>query len=140
MRRAPETYGTAGYVQLPSNAIENVQSPPTAFDATLALEDQTFAGLLDGEDPCALYDEYVRGFDDVPTLTDPVALPPPRLVPPEFRLGERKDIRKRAREDAATLRETNAREQAHLYDEYLEPSAKKPKRGKRRKKRQRRSK
>jgi hypothetical protein len=112
----------------------------TAFGETLALDDQTFAGSPRVADECALYDEYVRGFDDVPTLTDPVALPPPRIVPPEFRLGERKNIRRHAREDAEALRETSAREQAELYAEYSEPTAKKTKRGKRRKKGQRRKK
>ena len=102
-----------------------------AFDETLALEDQTFAGLLESaEDDCALYDEYVRGFDDVPTLTDPVVVPPPRIAPPDFRFGERKDIRKHARQDAVTMREHNARELAEMYIEYAEPAATKPKAGK----------
>jgi hypothetical protein len=114
--------------------------PAAAYDETLALEDQTFAAVLDFGHECALYDEYVRGFDDIPTLTDPVRVPPPRIAPPEFQLGERKDIRKHAREDAETLRETSAREQAKMYGEYVEPSAKKPRNAKPRKKRQRRKK
>jgi hypothetical protein len=98
-----------------------------AFDQTLALEDQTFAGLFEyAEDDCALYDEYLRGFDDVPTLTDPVAVPPPRILPPEFRLGERKDFRKKPREDADTLREVNSREREEMYREYLQPATAKP--------------
>jgi hypothetical protein len=112
----------------------------TPFDETLALEDQTFAALLHFGHDYALYDEYVRGFDDVPTLTDPVLVPPPRIAPPQFQLGERKDIRKHAREDAETLRETSAREQAEMYGEYAEPGAKKAKTSKPRKKRQRRKK
>jgi hypothetical protein len=106
-----------------------------AFDETLALEDQTFAGLL-ARDDCALYDEYLSGFDDIPVLLDLVALPPPRIVPPEFRLGERKDVRKHSREDAETRRESKARELEEMYREYAAPAAKKPT-AKRKRKRQR---
>ena len=112
-----------------------------AFDETLALEDQTFAGLLEStEDDRALYDEYVRGFDDVPTLTDPVGGPPPRIAPPDFRFGERKDIRKHVRPDAVTIRERNARDLERMYSEYVDPVANGPKTAKRKKRRQRRKK
>jgi hypothetical protein len=99
-----------------------------------ARADRTSAAVPGHDDPFALYDEYVRGFDDIPTLTDPIAIPPPRVLPPEFRLGERKDVRKHEREDAATLREKSAREQAKLYEEYLDPGTTRPKNGKRRQK------
>jgi hypothetical protein len=95
------------------------------------------------QDDCALYDEYVRGFDDVPTLTDPVALPPPRLAPPDFRFGERKDVRRHARQDAVTIREQCSRELEAMYAEYVEPgvpAAKGRKSATRKRKRQRRKK
>lgn len=76
---------------------------------------------IDGE--IARYEEYVTGLDDLPILTDPVAIPPPRLAPPDFRLGERRDARRHPREDGATARESASREQASLYDEYLLPVA-----------------
>lgn len=93
------------------------------FDETIALEDQTFVGLHELPDERALYEEYLRGFDDVPTLTDPVALPPPRRQPPDFRFGERKDVRKNAREDAETLRESRLRELEEMYSQYVRPEA-----------------
>ncbi len=94
-----------------------------SFDETLALEDQTFAGILEyREDELSLYDEYVRGFDDVPTLTDPVALPSRRL-PPDFRTGERNDVRKRPREDRDAVRERETQELDALYREYADPTS-----------------
>ena len=93
-----------------------------SFDETIALEDQTFVGLHELPDERALYEEYLRGFDDVPTLTDPVALPPPRRLPPDFRFGERKDARKQVREDAETLRGSRLRELGEMYSEYVQPT------------------
>jgi hypothetical protein len=65
----------------------------------------------------------VRGFDDIPVLRDPVIVPPRRVAPPEFRLGERKDVRRHAREDAEARREANARELEKMYVEYVQPEA-----------------
>jgi hypothetical protein len=69
----------------------------------------------------ALYEEYVADLDDLPILTDPVAIPAPRATPPDFRRGERRDVRRHPREDGITAREHAAHELAALYDEYLEP-------------------
>ena len=86
----------------------------------------------------ALYDEYVRGFDDVPTLLDAVGAPPRRAVQPDFRRGERPDQRKAPRLDAQELRDANTAELERAYREYEHPeqagtAAKKPKRNKPRK-------
>jgi hypothetical protein len=69
-------------------------------------------------DDFSVYEEYVRGFDDVPVLQDAVHAPPRRRPPPDFRRGERRDARKEARPDAYTTREQNAAELALLYGEY----------------------
>jgi hypothetical protein len=99
------------------------KGPGAAFDETLALDDQTFADLVSPifiePDDRELYEEYVRGFDDVPTLSDAVALPPRRALPPDFRRGERKDARKRPREDSRAAAEARARELEYLYGEYV---------------------
>jgi hypothetical protein len=107
-----------------------------SFDETLALEDQTFVGLL-AADGCALYDEYVSGFDDVPTLLDSVS-GPTRIAPPEFRFGERKDVRKVPREDATSVRSASACTLEGLYREYAELPAARPTASKRKKKRKKR--
>jgi hypothetical protein len=69
-------------------------------------------------DDFSVYEEYVRGFDDVPVLQDAVHAPPRPRPPPDFRRGERRDARKEARPDAYAVREDNAAELARLYGEY----------------------
>ncbi|HET7131410.1 MAG TPA: hypothetical protein VFJ95_04145, partial [Gammaproteobacteria bacterium] len=110
------------------------QAPP---EVIAALEAQ--AQLLRPELDHAVYDEYVRGFDDVPTLLDVVGSPPRRVVQPDFRRGERPDRRKEPRLDALTEREARGAELEQLYQEYARPDSKpstaraadkKPKRGK----------
>jgi hypothetical protein len=74
-----------------------------------------------GETEHSVYDEYVRGFDDVPTLLDAVGPPPPRRHAPDFRQGERPDLRREPRVDARALRETKAADLERAYVEYLRP-------------------
>ena len=83
----------------------------------------------------AAYDEYLRGFDDIPVLQDAVRIPPPRLRQPEFRRGERPDARQAQRPDAYSLREGTVAEIEFLYREYTQPApvARTPKRKKRQK-------
>jgi hypothetical protein len=69
----------------------------------------------------ALYDEYVRGFNDVPTLHDAVALPPRRAAQPDFRRGERPDQRRERRRDAREQRDANLAELEQSYREYELP-------------------
>jgi hypothetical protein len=81
------------------------------------------------------YDEYLRGFDDIPVLQDAVTIPPPRNRQPEFRRGERRDARQEQRPDAYSLREATLAEIELLYREYTQPApaARPPKRKKRQK-------
>ncbi len=65
------------------------------------------------------YQEYVRSLDEVPVLVD-VVQEPPRVVVRDFRLGQRPDVRKAPRADAAVLREQHAAEVARRYAEYAE--------------------
>lgn len=65
------------------------------------------------------YEEYVRSLDELPLLVDVVEEPPRRPVR-EFRFGQRPDLRKAPREDAAELRERHDRETAALYAEYVD--------------------
>jgi hypothetical protein len=89
----------------------------------------------------ALYDEYVRGFDEVPVLRDAVALPPRRSPQPDFRKGERPDKRAEARPDPYSAREVRLAETETLYAEYLDPAAARPKpKRKRKRKRKRKTK
>lgn len=83
-----------------------------------------------GEEPSnhALYEEYVRGFDDVPVLEDVVSAPPRRPAQPNFVRGERRNARKQERPDGYTVRKANLAEIETLYDEYLEPTHARPKR------------
>jgi hypothetical protein len=67
------------------------------------------------------YDEYVRGFEIVPVLRDAVRMPAQPAPEPDFRLGERPDVRREPRPDPYTLRETKCAELARLYDEYARP-------------------
>jgi hypothetical protein len=69
-------------------------------------------------DDFSVYEEYVRGFDDVPVLQDAVHAPPRPRPAPDFRRGERRDARKEARPDAYIAREQNAAELARHYGEY----------------------
>jgi len=66
----------------------------------------------------AAYAEYVRGFDDIPVLSDAVHAPPKPRPAPDFRRGERPDVRKEPRPDSYTLREALGAELASLYAEY----------------------
>jgi hypothetical protein len=69
----------------------------------------------------SLYDEYVRGFDEVPVLNDAVSVPPrpPRL--PSFVRGERRSWRNEERPDSYWLREASRAELEQLYREYAAP-------------------
>ena len=79
--------------------------------------------LLAGEEPGdrAHYDEYVRGFDEVPILDDAVTIPPRRPTPPSFVRGERRNLRKQERPDGYSQREANMAVLEQLYREYLDP-------------------
>jgi len=81
----------------------------------------------------AAYEEYLRGFDDVPVLQDVVRIPPPRPKQPDFRRGERRDVRQEPRADSYSAREATLAELASLYSEYTQPApvASQPKRKKR---------
>ncbi|MEO8465353.1 MAG: hypothetical protein ABI640_08420 [Gammaproteobacteria bacterium] len=100
----------------------------------LTLRDRT---VVPDDEPAnnPAYEEYLRGFDDVPVLQDAVRIPPPRSPQPDFRRGERRNARQEQRPDAYSLRETTSAELAFLYHEYTEPApiAPHPKRKKRQK-------
>jgi hypothetical protein len=80
----------------------------------------------------AVYEEYLRGFDEIPVLQDAVRLPPSRSPQPDFRLGERRDVRQQPRPDAYSVREENSGDLVLQYQEYsqAELSAVRPKRKK----------
>ena len=63
------------------------------------------------------YQEYVRSLDEVPVLVDVVREPPPVAIR-DFRSGQRPDVRKAPRDDAAALREQHAADVAKQYSEY----------------------
>lgn len=65
----------------------------------------------------ARYDEYLRLLDEVPVLVDVVS-EPPRVVIRDFRLGQRPNVRKAAREDAYVVREEHFAERERAYAEY----------------------
>jgi hypothetical protein len=65
------------------------------------------------------YQEYLRVLDELPVLVDVVS-EPPRVAIKDFRLGQRPDARKAARDDAVALRERHAGETAARYAEYVE--------------------
>lgn len=96
------------------------QPPEAPFEQTLALEDQTFVQMVAIVER-DLYDEYVLGLDDLPVLRDAISLPPP--PPPDFRHGERPDLRKERRDDAHAARERRAAERERDYGEYVEVGA-----------------
>ena len=65
-----------------------------------------------------LYDEYVGELDKVPVLTDLVAITR-RILPPDFRAGQRPDVRREPRPDPVSVREAAAEDAATLYLEYV---------------------
>ncbi|HJR69365.1 MAG TPA: hypothetical protein VKA43_04950 [Gammaproteobacteria bacterium] len=69
----------------------------------------------------SLYDEYVRGFDEVPVLNDAVSVPPRPPRPPSFVRGERRSLRGEERPDSYSLREASLAEIELLYREYAAP-------------------
>jgi hypothetical protein len=75
----------------------------------------------------SLYDEYVRGFDEVPVLDDAVIVPPRRALPPNFVRGERRNLRSEQRADGYSIREANLAELELLYREYVAPTPLAPK-------------
>jgi hypothetical protein len=79
---------------------------------------------LAGDEPGnnAAYEEYLRGFDEIPVLVDAVRIPPRRQLPPNFVRGERRDVRHEARPDGYSLREANLAETELLYLEYSRPA------------------
>jgi hypothetical protein len=100
---------------------------PTPRGRTVAADDEPANN--------SAYDEYLRGFDDIPVLQDAVRIPPPLPRQPEFRRGERRDVRREQRPDAYSLREATLTEIELLYCEYAQPTpvAQGPKRKKRQK-------
>ena len=88
----------------------------------------------------SVYEEYLRGFDDIPVLQDAVGMPPRRHPPPDFRRGERRDVRQEPRPDAYSVREAGLAEVEILYHEYAQPAAAAAVRPKRKKKQKRKSK
>jgi hypothetical protein len=86
--------------------------------------------LLGSDEPAdrALYQEYVRGFDEIPTLDDAVIIPPRPPAPPNFVRGERRNLRNHDRPDGYEQREANLAELERLYREYLDPKPAGPKR------------
>jgi hypothetical protein len=85
---------------------------------------------IEGDEPAnhSLYQEYVRGFDEIPVLEDAVQVSPRRSAPASFVRGERRSLRKQERDDGYALREENRAELEALYGEYLAPTAAMPKR------------
>ena len=70
----------------------------------------------------AAYEEYLRGFDDIPVLQDVVRIPPRRPQVPDFRLGERRDVRHESRPDGYAAREASQLVLELLYQEYSQPA------------------
>src|SRR5689334_6900036 len=105
-----------------------------AVSQALTPRSRTVADDEPGNNPA--YDEYLRGFDDVPVLQDAVRIPPPRLWQPDFRRGERRDGRQELRPDGYLIREATLAEIELLYHEYTQPAPVAPRR--KRKKRQKR--
>jgi hypothetical protein len=79
--------------------------------------------FLGGEEPAdiSIYEEYVRGFDEIPILDDAVRIPPRPPTAPSFVRGERRSLRKEERADGYSLREASRTELEDLYQEYLHP-------------------
>ena len=100
----------------------DAQAPPPAGE--YAAEEDAHPSSAEPAEPeldHALYDEYVRGFDDVPTLLDAVALPPRRVLEPDFRRGERPDQRKEQRLDPQAARSARTADLEQSYREYEQP-------------------
>lgn len=98
--------------------------------------------FLGGEEPAdrAIYEEYVRGFDEIPVLDDAVRIPPRRPSQPSFVKSERRNLRKEERPDGYALREARLTELEEQYQEYLNPKPIRRKRKTAAKKRSRRNK
>jgi len=111
---------------------------PDDFAATAVLPADDRDSNREADTQELLYEEYLRGFDDLPVLRDAVSPPPPRVARPDFRRGERRDQRKVAREDTQSLRQLRERDLEATYREYLgaelEPSNKKKSPAKKRRK------
>jgi hypothetical protein len=102
------------------------QSSDGDFTATEVLPAHLRPDRLDALDDAVSeahgrYQEYVRSLDEVPVLVD-VAREPPHSTIRDFRLGQRPDARKAARDDAVSLREEHAGDVAAHYAEYIEIS------------------
>jgi hypothetical protein len=80
---------------------------------------------IESDEPAdrAMYEEYVRGFDEVPILDDAVRTPPRSSPPPNFVRGERRSLRKAERADGYSFRQASLAAIEALYDEYLAPAA-----------------
>jgi hypothetical protein len=78
---------------------------------------------IDSDEPAdsTLYQEYVRGFDEIPVLVDAVIIPPRPPSPPSFVRGERRNLRRRDRPDGYEQREARLAELESLYREYVDP-------------------
>ena len=97
------------------------------YAETAVLPEHLSPGRVEAFDDAAAeahgrYQEYVRSLDEVPVLVD-VVHEPPRVATKDFRLGQRPDARKAARDDAAALREQHAGDVALQYAEYIEIGA-----------------
>lgn len=92
--------------------------------ATARSVERMLAISLDSDEPadCALYQEYVRGFDEIPVLDDAVIIRPRPPAPPSFVRGERRNLRRQDRPDGYEQREANRTELENLYREYLDPT------------------
>jgi hypothetical protein len=106
--------------------VNRKQASDNDFTATEVLPAHLRPDRLEALDDAASeahgrYQEYVRSLDEVPVLVD-VAREPPRVTIRDFRLGQRPDARKAARDDAASLREQHAGDVAAHYAEYIEIS------------------
>jgi hypothetical protein len=86
--------------------------------------------VVEGDEPSnhAHYEEYVRGFDEIPVLNDAVRIPPRREPPPNFVRGERRSLRREERPDGYSQREASLAEIETHYREYSAPTAVRAKR------------
>jgi hypothetical protein len=82
----------------------------------------------------AAYEEYLRSFDEIPVLQDVVRIPPPRPRPPDFRRGERRDVRQEPRPDGYAARVASQLELELMYREYAQPAPAAPAKAKAKKK------
>jgi hypothetical protein len=91
-----------------------------ALSQPLPIPDRVAASDEPGNN--AAYEEYLRGFDDIPVLQDAVRIPPPRPRPPDFRRGERRDVRHESRPDGYAARVASQLELELMYREYAQPA------------------